>query len=57
MLKGKRTYFVAILMILLNGVLAMGWITQEQFLAIQGVLAGFGLAALRAGVANAAPKG
>ena len=55
-MKGKRTYIVAVLMVLLNGVLAMGWITQEQFLAIQGILAGLGLASLRSGIANGAPK-
>lgn len=57
MLSGKKTYVVAIAMLMFN---AFGWylhangieggMPQEQ--AIQGIMTAFGLAGLRAGVAK-----
>lgn len=50
-MKGKKTYIVAFLMLVLTGAQAMGWITPDQYKAVEAALVALGLAALRAGVA------
>lgn len=49
-LKGRKTYLVAIIAIVLNTAVYMNWITVDQLTQINYVLAALGLAALRAGV-------
>ena len=49
-LKGKKTYIVVALGVILNGLNAMGYI-QAEFLPMINTILGFlGIAALRAGV-------
>jgi hypothetical protein len=50
MLSGYRTYITAALGIILTGALALGYITQQQYDVIMGILASLGLAFLRSGV-------
>jgi len=52
MLSGKKTYITAVILAL--GVLAraMGWLTEEQYEIIMGLMGSLGLATLRAGVAK-----
>lgn len=52
-LKGKKTYLVAAAMVIVAGLHALGYIDEATFRALQGILLGGGLAALRAGVNNA----
>ena len=49
-LSGKKTYIVAFLLVILAGLRAQGYITQETYEAILALLAGGGFAALRAGL-------
>ena len=49
-LKGKRTYLVVALGVLLNGAFAMGLIPPEYLPVINSILGFLGLAALRLGV-------
>mgnify|MGYP001593106198 CR=1 FL=1 len=49
-LSGKKTYLVAIAMVILAGLRHQGYITDETFVILEGMLTGAGLAALRAGV-------
>lgn len=51
-LKGYKTYIIAILMIILSGVKAQGYIDDQTYQIILTLLSGLGLAALRAGVKN-----
>lgn len=52
MLRGYKTYGVAVLMIILSGLHAQGYVTESLYTTLQGLLLGGGLAALRAGVKN-----
>ena len=54
-LEGKKTYITAILLVVYNVGIALGWWTMDNeiIIAINTVLAGFGLGFLRAGVAKA----
>ena len=49
-LQGKKTYIIAAIAVALNFAVYMNWLTVEQLNAVNSVLAGLGLAALRAGV-------
>lgn len=48
---GKKTYIVAVVIALASFAVAMGWLSQEQYQVILGLLGSLGLAALRSGVA------
>jgi len=50
MLSGYKTYLVAIAMVILAGLHSQGYITDSLFTTISAILAGGGLAALRAGI-------
>lgn len=52
MLSGWKTYLVAIALIILTGLHSMGYITDTLYATLQGLLAGGGLAALRAGISK-----
>jgi len=54
-LEGKKTYLTAIVLALASFALAVGWLSKDQYEVIIGLLGSLGLAALRAGVAGAAP--
>ena len=49
-LDGKKTYITAVVAALASFALAMGWLSQEQYQVVLGLLGSLGLAALRAGV-------
>ena len=51
-LNGKKTYITAVVAALASFALAMGWLSQEQYQVVLGLLGSLGLAALRAGVAK-----
>jgi hypothetical protein len=51
-LAGKKTYITAVVAALASFALAMGWLSQEQYQVILGLLGSLGLAALRSGVAK-----
>jgi hypothetical protein len=51
-LEGKKTYITAVVAALASFALAMGWLSQEQYQVVLGLLGSLGLAALRAGVAK-----
>jgi hypothetical protein len=53
-LEGKKTYITAGVAALASFALAMGWLNQEQYQVILGLLGSLGLAALRSGVARSA---
>ena len=53
-LEGKKTYITAMVLALGSFAMAMGWLSQEQYQVIVGLLASLGLAALRSGVAKSA---
>ena len=53
-LEGKKTYVTALALALGSFAMAMGWLSQEQYQVIVGLLASLGLAALRSGVAKSA---
>jgi len=50
MLKGYKTYIVAIIGVLVNGAIAMGYIPEEYLTTINSILGFLGLGTLRAGV-------
>jgi hypothetical protein len=52
MLAGKKTYISALILGLATVVRALGWVSQEQYEVILGLVSSLGLAALRAGVAK-----
>ncbi len=52
MLEGKKTYISALVLGLAAFVRALGWVDQEQYEVILGLVSSMGLAALRAGVSN-----
>jgi hypothetical protein len=49
-LKGKKTYVVAALAILLNFAVYMNWLTVDQLTQVNAVLAFLGIATVRAGI-------
>ena len=49
-LEGKKTYITAVVVALASFALAMGWLSQEQYQVVLGLLGSLGLAALRSGV-------
>jgi hypothetical protein len=51
-LDGKKTYITAVVAALASFALAMGWLSQEQYQVVLGLLGSLGLAALRSGVAK-----
>jgi hypothetical protein len=51
-LDGKKTYITAVMAALASFALAMGWLSQEQYQVVIGLLGSLGLAALRSGVAK-----
>ena len=52
MLKGAKTYIIAIVGVLVNGAIAMGYIPVEFLATINSILGFLGLGALRAGVSK-----
>ena len=53
-LDGKKTYITAVAAALASFARAMGWLSQEQYQVVLGLLGSLGLAALRSGVAKGA---
>jgi hypothetical protein len=53
-LEGKKTYITAAVAALASFALAMGWLSQDQYQVVLGLLGSLGLAALRSGVARSA---
>ena len=51
-LDGKKTYITAVAAALASFAVAMGWLSQEQYQVILGLIGSLGLAALRSGVAK-----
>jgi hypothetical protein len=51
-LDGKKTYITAVVVALASFAMAMGWLSQEQYQVVLGLLGSLGLAALRSGVAK-----
>jgi hypothetical protein len=51
-LEGKKTYITAVVLALASFAVAMGWLTNEQYQILIGLLGSLGLAALRSGVAK-----
>ena len=49
-LKGKKTFLVAALMVILSGLLAQGYIDEATYKLIMGILTGLGLVTLRLGM-------
>lgn len=49
-LSGKKTYIVAIVGVLVNGLIAMDFIPASSFEFVNGILMFLGLGTLRAGV-------
>lgn len=52
-MKGYKTYLISALMVVLSGLRAQDYITDALYTALQGMLLGGGLAALRAGISKA----
>jgi len=52
MFTGKKTYLTAATMAVMTFARGLGWIDQQQFELILGLLGSLGLAALRAGVSK-----
>jgi hypothetical protein len=52
MLKGKKTYIIVIIGVIVNGLYALGHIPTEWIPVANSILAFLGLGALRAGVAG-----
>jgi hypothetical protein len=51
-LDGKKTYITAVVAAVASFTMAMGWLSQQQYQVILGLLGSLGLAALRSGVAK-----
>ena len=51
-LSGRKTYIIAALLVIASGLRAQGYINDNAYQLIEGVLIGGGLASLRAGVAK-----
>lgn len=54
-LKGRKTYLFAALMVIAGGLFQQGYISEGTFKALEAVLMGGGLAALRAGMSKTQP--
>jgi len=54
-LEGKKTYITAVVLALASFAVAMGWLTNDQYQIVIGLLGSLGLAALRSGVAKSTP--
>ena len=50
-LKGKKTYIVGAVMVVVAGLAAQGYISQTTLTTLESVLTGLGLWTLRAGIA------
>ena len=50
MLKGYKTYIIAIVGVLLNGAIAMGYIPEAYLTTINSILGFLGLGAIRNGI-------
>ena len=55
-LKGKKTYITAIVGIVINGLMAMGYISVEYLVPINAMLGFLGLGTIRAGVSKLSGK-
>ncbi len=55
-IQGKKSYLVAVALFALGGLHAMGFIPDEIYQAIIGMLGGLGLATLRNAVSNVDKK-
>jgi len=55
-LEGKKTYITAVVLALASFAVAMGWLTNDQYQIVIGLLGSLGLAALRSGVAKSTPN-
>ena len=51
-LRGKKTYIVATLLVVVSGLHAQGYLSSEQLDLINTALVGLGFAALRLGMAK-----
>jgi type IV secretory pathway VirB2 component (pilin) len=51
-LKGKKTYIVAGIMVILTGLKALNYIDEQTYQTVLAVLGGLGLGFLRAGIKN-----
>ncbi len=49
---GYKTYIVAGLMVVASGLRALGYISDDTYKTLEGILLGGGLMALRAGIAK-----
>lgn len=52
LLIGKRTYIAAAGLVVTGGLYQQGYITEETYRALEALMLGGGLAALRAGIAR-----
>ena len=52
-LKGKKTYIVVIVGVLVNGMIAMEIIPRESFVTVNAILGFLGLGTIRAGIKSA----
>lgn len=55
-LGGYKTYIMAALIMLASVLFSMGYLDQNTFLTVLGILNGGGLAALRVGVKKSGPE-
>ena len=51
-LSGRKTYIIAALLVIASGLYAQGYINEQTYRMVEGILLGGGLAFLRAGVAK-----
>lgn len=51
-LRGKKTYVVVIVGVLVNGAYAMGYIDEQTVFAIDGMLTFLGMGTIRAGISK-----
>ena len=56
-LKGKKTYIVMIVGVLVNGAFAMGYLDDKTVAAIDGALMFLGMGSIRAGISKGAKNG
>ena len=56
-LSGRKTYLVAALMGVLAMARTLGWLDEQSYQTVLGLLAGLGLGTLRAGVTKSGPGG
>lgn len=56
-MKGYKTYLIALAMGIATAMKFLGYLDQETYLTIMGLLGGGGFAALRAGVKKEGMKG